>query len=77
MWATWLRPTPSRPGYCPCEDGAMSTLALIGSGEMGGMVARLAVATGLDVVLSNSRGRDGEVVLIVASASDGPEVRAL
>jgi predicted dinucleotide-binding enzyme len=34
----------------------MSTLALIGSGEMGGIVARLAVAAGLDVVLSNSRG---------------------
>jgi predicted dinucleotide-binding enzyme len=34
----------------------MSTLALIGSGEMGGTVARLAVAAGLDVVLSNSRG---------------------
>jgi predicted dinucleotide-binding enzyme len=34
----------------------MSTLAFIGSGEMGGTVARLAVAAGLDVVLSNSRG---------------------
>ncbi len=55
----------------------MSTLALIGSGETGGTVARLAVAAGLDVVLSNSSERDGEVVLIVASASNGPEVRAL
>ena len=34
----------------------MSTIAFIGSGEMGGTVARLAVAAGLDVVLSNSRG---------------------
>jgi predicted dinucleotide-binding enzyme len=34
----------------------MSTLAFIGSGEMGSTVARLAVAGGLDVVLSNSRG---------------------
>jgi predicted dinucleotide-binding enzyme len=34
----------------------MSTLALIGIGEMGGTVARLAVAAGLDVVVSNSRG---------------------
>lgn len=34
----------------------MSTLALIGSGNMGSAVARLAVAVGLDVVLSNSRG---------------------
>jgi predicted dinucleotide-binding enzyme len=36
--------------------GAMGTLGLIGSGEMGGTVARLAIAAGLDVVLSNSRG---------------------
>jgi len=34
----------------------MSTLALIGSGNMGSAVARLAVAAGLDLVLSNSRG---------------------
>ena len=34
----------------------MSTLALIGSGNLGGAVARLAVAGGLEVVLSNSRG---------------------
>ncbi|MGW6903121.1 NADPH-dependent F420 reductase [Streptomyces sp. NPDC054940] len=32
------------------------TLGLIGSGMIGGAVARLAVAAGLDVVLSNSRG---------------------
>jgi hypothetical protein len=34
----------------------MSTLALIGSGNLGGAVARLAVAGALEVVLSNSRG---------------------
>ncbi|WP_460061492.1 NADPH-dependent F420 reductase [Streptomyces sp. YKOK-I1] len=34
----------------------MKTLALIGSGMIGGALARLAVAAGLDVVLSNSRG---------------------
>lgn len=34
------------------------TLGLIGSGMIGGAVARLAVAAGLDVVLSNSRGPD-------------------
>jgi predicted dinucleotide-binding enzyme len=34
----------------------MSTLALIGSGDMGGTVARLAVAAALDVVISNARG---------------------
>ncbi len=34
----------------------MGTLGLIGSAEMCGTVARLAIAAGLDVVLSNSRG---------------------
>lgn len=34
------------------------TLGLIGSGNIGGTVARLAVAAGYDVVLSNSRGPD-------------------
>jgi predicted dinucleotide-binding enzyme len=35
---------------------AFSTSALIGTGDMGGTVARLAVTAGLDVVLNNSRG---------------------
>ncbi|MGC4788872.1 NADPH-dependent F420 reductase [Micromonospora sp. DT178] len=34
----------------------MTTVGLIGSGHIGGTVARLAVAAGYDVVLSNSRG---------------------
>ena len=34
----------------------MATLGLIGSGRIGGTLARLAVDAGLDVVLSNSRG---------------------
>src|SRR3954453_11764941 len=33
-----------------------ATIGLIGSGNIGGTVARLAVAAGYDVVLSNSRG---------------------
>jgi 8-hydroxy-5-deazaflavin:NADPH oxidoreductase len=33
----------------------MATLGLIGSGNIGGTLARLAVDAGLDVVLSNSR----------------------
>jgi predicted dinucleotide-binding enzyme len=34
----------------------MSTIGFIGAGNIGGQVARLAVAAGHDVVLSNSRG---------------------
>ncbi|WP_067827527.1 NADPH-dependent F420 reductase [Nocardia inohanensis] len=34
----------------------MTTLGLIGAGNIGGTLARLAVAAGLDVVVSNSRG---------------------
>ncbi len=34
----------------------MTTLGLIGSGNIGGTLARLAVDAGIDVVLSNSRG---------------------
>ncbi|MFZ2015884.1 MAG: NAD(P)-binding domain-containing protein [Nocardioides sp.] len=34
----------------------MTTLGLIGSGHIGSTLARLAVAAGHDVVLSNSRG---------------------
>jgi predicted dinucleotide-binding enzyme len=36
----------------------MTTIGFIGSGMIGGTVARLAVAAGHDVVLSNSRGPD-------------------
>jgi hypothetical protein len=34
----------------------MTTVGFIGSGNIGGTVARMAVAAGYDVVLSNSRG---------------------
>jgi predicted dinucleotide-binding enzyme len=34
----------------------MTTIGFIGSGHIGGTVARLAVSAGHDVVLSNSRG---------------------
>ena len=36
----------------------MATIGLIGAGHIGSQVARLAVAQGYDVVLSNSRGPD-------------------
>jgi len=34
----------------------MTTIGLIGAGKIGGQVARLALAHGYDVVISNSRG---------------------
>jgi len=51
----------------------MTTWGFIGSGNIGTTVARLAVAAGHDVVLSNSRGPEtlGDVV-----ADLGPHARA-
>jgi 8-hydroxy-5-deazaflavin:NADPH oxidoreductase len=51
-----MRPAKARQS----ERGAISvtTVGLIGSGQMGRTVARLAVNAGHDVVLSNSRGPD-------------------
>jgi predicted dinucleotide-binding enzyme len=51
----------------------MTTLGLIGSGLIGGGIARLAVAAGYDVVLSNSRGPDTLADLV---AELGPKARA-
>ncbi|WP_107658290.1 NADPH-dependent F420 reductase [Nocardia suismassiliense] len=51
----------------------MTTLGLIGSGNIGSTVARLAIAAGLDVVLSNSRGPQTLAELV---AELGPRARA-
>jgi predicted dinucleotide-binding enzyme len=51
----------------------MSTIGLIGSGLIGGTVARLAVRAGHDVVLSNRRGPDTLSDLV---AELGPRARA-
>jgi 8-hydroxy-5-deazaflavin:NADPH oxidoreductase len=51
----------------------MATLGLIGSGNIGSTLARLAVDAGLDVVLSNSRGPD---TLSETVAELGPQARA-
>jgi predicted dinucleotide-binding enzyme len=51
----------------------MTTLGLIGSGHIGSTVARLAVAAGHDVVLSNSRGPETLADLV---AELGPRARA-
>ncbi len=52
---------------------AMTTIGLIGSGKIGGTVAKLAVAAGYDVVLSNSRGPETLADLV---AELGPQARA-
>jgi predicted dinucleotide-binding enzyme len=51
----------------------VSTLGLIGSGNIGSALARLAVAAGIDVVLSNRRGPDSLADLV---AEIGPRARA-
>ncbi|MGF1427138.1 NADPH-dependent F420 reductase [Kitasatospora sp. LaBMicrA B282] len=51
----------------------MTTLGLIGSGNIGGTLARLAVRAGIDVVLSNSRGPETLADLV---AELGPRARA-
>ena len=51
----------------------MTTIGFIGSGNIGGTVARLAAAAGYDVVLSNSRGPDTLADLV---ADIGPRARA-
>jgi hypothetical protein len=51
----------------------MTTLGLIGSGNIGGAVAGLAVAAGNDVVLSNSRGPETLTGLV---ADLGPKASA-
>lgn len=51
----------------------MTTIGLIGSGHIGGTVARLAVAAGYDVVLSNSRDPETLQDLV---AELGPRARA-
>ncbi|MCW2811779.1 MAG: NADPH-dependent reductase [Friedmanniella sp.] len=53
-------------------DG-ISTIGLIGAGHIGSQVARAAIASGYDVVLSNSRGPETLVDLV---AELGPRARA-
>jgi predicted dinucleotide-binding enzyme len=51
----------------------MATIGLIGAGHIGSQVARLAVAQGYDVVVSNSRGPETLSTLL---AELGPKARA-
>jgi predicted dinucleotide-binding enzyme len=52
---------------------AVKTIGLIGAGHIGGQVARLAVAHGYQVVISNSRGPETLSALV---AELGPNARA-
>jgi predicted dinucleotide-binding enzyme len=51
----------------------MPTIGLIGAGHIGSQIARLAVANGYDVVLSNSRGPESLAALVEEL---GPRARA-
>src|SRR5450759_2760407 len=51
----------------------MATIGLIGAGKIGSQLARLAVAHGYDVVISNSRGPETLTALV---AELGPRARA-
>jgi predicted dinucleotide-binding enzyme len=55
------------------EDLAMRTLGLIGAGHIGSQIARLGVAHGYDVIISNSRGPESLSALV---AELGPRARA-
>ena len=52
---------------------AVKTIGLIGAGHIGSQIARLAVANGYDVVISNSRGPETLTALV---AELGPRARA-
>src|SRR5690348_11611472 len=54
-------------------SASMTTVGLIGSGRIGGTVAKLAVAAGHPVILSNSRSPD---TLTELAAELGPLARA-
>lgn len=55
------------------NQSGIKTIGLIGSGMIGSTVARLAIAAGYDVVLSNSRGPESLSSLV---AELGPRARA-
>ena len=52
---------------------AKSTIGIIGAGHIGSQIARLAVANGYDVVISNSRGPETLTALV---SELGPNARA-
>ena len=56
-----------------CHIAAMATIGLIGAGHIGSQIARAALKSGYDVVLSNSRGPETLSTLI---SELGPKARA-
>ncbi len=56
-----------------CHIATMATIGLIGAGHIGSQIARAALKSGYDVVLSNSRGPETLSALI---AELGPKARA-
>jgi 8-hydroxy-5-deazaflavin:NADPH oxidoreductase len=68
-----LTPRAECPGAHARLPVYVTTLGLIGSGQIGSTVARLAVDAGHDVVLSNSRGPETLAELV---AELGPRARA-
>lgn len=68
------RPLSGSPSRVPPRLlNSMTTVGIIGSGNIGGTVARLAVAAGFEVVVSNSRGPETLGNLV---SELGPQVRA-
>ena len=55
------------------EASAVRTIGLIGAGKIGSQIARLAIANGYDVVISNSRGPETLSALV---AELGPKAHA-
>jgi len=51
---------------------AMATVGLIGAGNVGSQLARLAVAHGYDVVISNSRGPETLTALVAELGPHAP-----
>lgn len=62
-----------RPVGLSLREPRMTTIGLIGAGNIGSQVARLAVANGYDVVISNSRGPETLAGLVKEL---GPRARA-
>ena len=59
--------------YCFCAEGfpMATTIGFIGAGHIGSQVARLAISSGYDVVMSNSRGPETLAALVAELGPSG------